>query len=522
MLKEMASVLKQEIAASDITEGCSGEAYLDISEDGFKAAISDIFGRYLVLTGLFCAQDFEGHKGFTLFYVFEKKGTKSMLVLKRKLGAKTAHSIAETFPSACWYEREINDGFGVVFKGGFDNRNLFLHENYPEKFHPLLKSFGSARTDGEKKITPLQEYWFKGFYGEGVYQIPVGPVHAGIIEPGHFRFSVIGETVFNLEVRMFYKHRGVEKLAEGKAPEDCVCITESISGDESVANAVAFCTAIEKIAKTKVPERALYLRTIFLEVERIYSHLGGLAGMVVDVAFAMGASPFFILREEILRQNEVLTGSRFMKGIIGLGGLKKDVAPQSLTGLSAFLGEFTGRFNDAMDTIRSSASTIDRFEKTGFVKRDLVPHLNLTGPMARATGASVDTRLDHPYGLYEKIRPSQKILYGGDVLSRFEVKAFEVLDCASIIRRLIDEMPQGAVSSKCGITDGYSLSMVESPRGQNMHWVYIKKGVIDRYKVRTPSFCNWRAIEHAALGNIVPDFPLINKSMNLSYAGTDL
>ena len=173
--------------------------------------------------------------------------------------------------------------------------------------------------------------------GDGVYHVAVGPVHAGIIEPGHFRFSVIGEPIFNLEVRMFYKHRGLEKLAEGKAPDDCVKIAETISGDETVANAVAYCIAVEKICGTEVPKRALQLRTVLLELERIYSHLGDLAGMCVDVAYPVGASPFFILREEILRQNDNLTGSRFLKGAVTVGGLTKDLSAEALKQLSTYL-----------------------------------------------------------------------------------------------------------------------------------------------------------------------------------------
>ncbi len=220
--------------------------------------------------------------------------------------------------------------------------------------------------------------------GEGVYQIPVGPVHAGIIEPGHFRFSVIGETIFNLEIRMFYKHRGIEKLAEGKTPEECVGIAETISGDESVANAVAFSLAIEKVCQANIPFRAGHLRTILLEMERIYSHLGDMAGMIVDVAFPRGASRFFILREEIFRQNALLTGSRFMKGIVRPGGLKKDISNQVLTGLVDYLAAFLPRFEDALEGVLASSSVVDRLETTGIIRPELVNPLNITGPAARA------------------------------------------------------------------------------------------------------------------------------------------
>ena len=205
----------------------------------------------------------------------------------------------------------LRDGFGVRFDDAFDRRRLFLHEVYPEGFHPLQKLFvnGPMKLGGAR----AEEYRFKRVSGEGVYQIPVGPVHAGVIEPGHFRFSVIGESVFSLELRMFWKHRGVEKLSEGRMPADCVRIAESISGDESASNALAYCMAVERISGASVPERGWALRTVYAELERIYALLGDLAGMVVDVAYPVGASPFFILREEILRWNASLTGSRFLK-----------------------------------------------------------------------------------------------------------------------------------------------------------------------------------------------------------------
>ncbi len=299
VFEELEIVFAQKL---DIIEGLNNELYLPVNESELQKALNVMNENSFELNSLFCVEDF-AEKGFTLFYVFEKTGFEQILILQYALSGNKALSIAKIFPSACWYEREITDGFGIEFQDAFDKRRLFLHETYPSDFHPLLKSFKNGKIEN---VAPdnQNDYVFKQVEGEGVYQIPVGPVHAGIIEPGHFRFSVIGETIFNLEVRLFYKHRGLEKLAEGKTPQECVKIAESISGDETVANAVAFCNAVEKICGLSIPKRALQLRTILLELERIYSHLGDLAGMCVDVAYPVGASPFFILREEIFRQNE--------------------------------------------------------------------------------------------------------------------------------------------------------------------------------------------------------------------------
>ena len=503
-----------------LTEGLNNELYLPLNESDLQKAISVFNENSFELISLFCVEDF-AQKGFTLFYVFEVTGFEQILILQYGLSGNQAVSIAKTYPSACWYEREITDGFGVEFLGAFDTRRLFLHETYPSDFHPLLKSFKNGKIETQ---TPdnQNEYVFKQVEGEGVYQIPVGPVHAGIIEPGHFRFSVIGETIFNLEVRLFYKHRGLEKLAEGMKPQDCVKIAETISGDETVANAVAFCIAVEKICGLSVPKRALQLRTVLLELERVYSHLGDLAGMCVDVAYPVGASPFFILREDIFRQNDALTTSRFLKGIVIVGGLIKDVPEGALKNLSSYLLSFPEKLNAATGIDSTYFSVIDRFETTGKVKEEILSPLHITGPVARASGKMTDTRINHPYGLYRELNLKGRTLPNGDVLARFNLKAAEVLESVKIIQRIISELDDVQVSVACEVRDGFALSMVESPRGQNVHWVQIKNGLVDRYKVRTASFCNWQAMEHAVLGNIVPDFPLINKSMNLSYAGTDM
>ncbi len=520
-------ILKQTLEARNIKcllrKNNSGEDYVCIELDSFDETMLLIKNQQLLrLTAMWAAEDFEDHCGFTLFYVFENYNVPELLALEVRLKDKRAPSIALDFPVACYFEREIKDGFGIEFEGAFDTRRLFLHEVYPDSFHPLLKSFKNQALDLNHEEPKGTEYIFKEVAGEGIYQIPVGPVHAGIIEPGHFRFGAIGETIFNMEIRHFYKHRGLEKLAENRNPADCVVIAESISGDESVANATAYAMTIEKINECIIPARAWQLRTVLLEMERIYSHLGDMAGMQVDVAYPVGASMLFILREEILRYNALMTGSRFSKGIITPGGLQRDIGTEKLKDFKVYLSDFKSRFEEALKTACDSSWVIDRFDTTGIVKQELVSPLNLSGPIARASGATIDTRRSHPYGIYNKVKLSLPSKIEGDVLARFMIKAAEIKNSADIINGIIDDLYEGPFLSQCSNDDGYSLTVVEAPRGQNLHWVYVKNGVIDRYKVRTASFCNWFAIEHAVIGNIVPDFPVINKSMNLSYAGNDL
>jgi len=502
-----------------VVRGANDEAYVHVTPGEFDSLVPLLSVQKYSLIGLFGAEGFSDHAGLSLFYVFEKRGTLIILLLPV---TDKAVSIARIFPSASWFERECRDGFGIGFEGAFDTRRLLFHETYPDDFHPLKKSFENSPVTTKTVVKPEEEYPFRNVTGEGIYQVPVGPVHAGIIEPGHFRFSVIGETIFNLEIRMFYKHRGIEKLAEGKSPEDCVKIAEAISGDESAANAVAFCLAVEKISGIDVPERAVYLRMILLEMERISSHLGDEAGMLVDVAFPLGASQFAVLREEILRENERLTGSRFLRNMMMIGGLRQDINRGQLTNLASSLTRIRKQFRIGLKIVLSTQSVIDRFATTGIIRQSFVQPLNLTGPVARASGSTNDVRITNPYGNYDRYPPSPKTLRDGDVLARFTVKAAEILDSLDLIERLIKEMPEGGVRNTGPVRDGYCLMLVESPRGQNLAWVSILHGSIDRYKVRTASFCNWQAIEHAVQDDIIADFPVINKSLNLSYAGTDL
>jgi formate hydrogenlyase subunit 5 len=518
-ISRLCELLGSDDFAPMISAGPNGEYYLNISEEEFGPATENLAAHKCVLIGLFCIEGFFPQSRFSLLYVFEKKT--SVLVLVRS-GDGTPTSLARKFPTASWYERECRDGFGIEFEGAFDTRRLFLHETYPDDFHPLLKSVPNQPVIQKKNVAPSDEYPFRTVRGEGVYQVPVGPVHAGIIEPGHFRFSVIGETIFNLEIRMFYKHRGIEKLAEGKTPQDCIPVAEAVSGDESVANATAFCNTVEKISGIHVPDRAWHLRTILMELERISSHLGDQAGMLVDVAFPLGANQFSVLREDVLRTNAQLTGSRFLRGMLKTGGLSRDISAQNLQELLDFTRKFRDRYRVGLKIVLATTSVVDRFATTGVISGELLRPLNITGPAGRASGGKVDMRTSHPYGIYDRFAPTTRRLHDGDVLSRFTVKAAEILDSADLIERLITSTPEGPVCSDEPVRDGFTLSLVESARGQTLCWVSVREGKIDRYKVRTASFCTWQAIEHAVLGNIVPDFPVINKSLNLSYAGTDL
>ncbi|ADN35811.1 NADH dehydrogenase (ubiquinone) 30 kDa subunit [Methanolacinia petrolearia DSM 11571] len=476
-----------------------------------------------VLLCLFCREDSATRDLFRLTYIFESQENRRIYEMEYETSGD-AISIAEKFPTASLYEREITDGFGILFRGSFDTRRLILHAAYPKDFHPLKKSFCNGPVN-VREIVPEEElYKFRRLDGKGVYEVAVGPVHAGIIEPGHFRFSVIGEAIFNLETRLYYLHRGIEKLAEGKKPAECLKIAESISGDESVANAVCFCLAAEKIAGIRPSLRAETLRGIALEMERICSLLSDCAGMLTDVAYPVGASRFMALKEECMRMNRKLFGHRFIRDYITIGGVSGDVGSTDLLLLESFADRIGESVKEAYDSAINSSSVIDRLATTGIIRQSLIRPLNLTGPAARSSGSRRDVRTDYPYGIYNHHTPVVPSHDAGDVLSRFMQKAEEIQASARFIKGITGEMPAGEIKTSGPdiYDDGCAFAMVEGARGQNLHYLEIRDGKIWRYKVRTASFTNWLSIEHAVIGNIVPDFPVINKSLNLSYAGNDL
>lgn len=492
------------------------------NSDELKNRVFELKESGHILLCLFCRESVNQQGIFELIYIFENTESSEIIELFYE-SCGNAVSISELFSVASLYEREITDGFGIIFEGAYDTRRLFLHAAYPQDFHPLKKSFVNGPVITRDDVPEESLYRFKKLDGKGVYEIAVGPVHAGVIEPGHFRFSVIGEAIFNLETRMYYLHRGIEKLAEGKNPYECIQIAESVSGDETAANTVCFCLAAEKIAGINISCRAETLRGIALEMERVCSLLSDCAGMLTDVAYPVGSSRFMALKEECMRMNKKLFGNRFIRSYIRIGGVSHDIESTELLILESFIAKIERSVHEAYTDAVNSSSVIDRLATTGIIGHGFVKPLNLTGPVGRASGSRRDVRRDYPYGIYKKYSPEIITYNDGDVLSRFMLKAEEIMASSRIIKKIVKEIPEGDIEkTNTDIPDGCALAMVEAARGQNLHYLSIKDGLVWRYKIRTASFTNWLSIEHAVIDNIVPDFPVINKSLNLSYAGNDL
>lgn len=456
---------------------------------------------------------------FKIHYVFSCK-TDAFIIIQIKVEEKVPEfaTLTHKIPAANWYEREIQDMFGLVPAGHPDPRHLIHFEDWPAGLYPLRKDF-DIRTKPERV---KGEYIYRRVEGEGVYEIPVGPVHAGVIEPGHFRFSVAGEPILNLEIRHFYTHKGVEKLFESISLDKAVFLAERISGDNSAAHSAAFCQAVEKIAGIDIPLRAKYIRIILLELERMYNHLGDIAGIATDVAYPFGAAHANRLKEQVMQLNEKVTGSRLLRGMNAIGGVRRDIGDKKEIVLKE-LDLVQKDFMELKELLASSPSVADRIETTGRISTEIAKGLHVVGPAGRASGIDSDIRRDHPYAAYPELEFKVPVNKAGDVNARTNVRSDEVFESISLIRQALSCLPEGEIRADAGkIPDGCALGYTEAPRGETFYWVQISKGRIERCKVRDPSFCNWLAIEYAVLDNIVPDFPIINKSLSLSYSGNDM
>jgi Ni,Fe-hydrogenase III large subunit/Ni,Fe-hydrogenase III component G len=492
---------------------------IDVESDALEPVASYVYKKYGASLVTMHAADERSTRGAFRLYVVMSLDKERLFVTVASAVGGVYRSLTPQIYAADRYEREIADMFGLTPLGHPDLRPLVLYDDWPQNAYPLRKDF-----DAHAKVPRVpSEYRFKRVEGEGVFEIPVGPVHAGVIEPGHFRFSVAGEPVINLEIRLGYTHKGVEKISEGMPYPKGIELSERISGDNSVAHSAAYCQAVERAAGATIPERAAYLRTVFMEMERIYCHMGDVGGIALDTAFGVGASHAYILRERMMQLNRRVTGSRLLRSVNCVGGVRKDIGPDEMMLLRQSLVSLKLDFDDLVRLMTHSTSLLDRVETTGVLPMDAARSLNIVGPAARASGICRDVRRDHPYAAYGKLKFRVPVYKEGDVNARMHVKIDELYEAISLIEQALDGMPDGELSVPCTVPAGkIGLGLVESPRGEAAHWILAGDGRPFRHKVRDASFYNWLAMEVAVPGNIVPDFPLINKSFNLSYSGNDL
>jgi len=408
------------------------------------------------------------------------------------------------------FEREMMDLYGVEPVGHPQPRRLVSHAHWPQDWHPMRRQAGHP-----PEFATVGGFPFVTVDGAGVYEIPVGPVHAGLIEPGHFRFSVIGESVLRLKARLWFVHRGIEKLFEGRTAADGIAPAERISGDTSAAHALAYSLAVEHALGIDIPEPVHQLRALLVELERLYNHATDLGALANDVGFALANAHAQRVRECLLRINARVTGHRLLRGAIRPGGVVLQEFPDT-----AELHTLAREVAEISELTLGNPVIYDRFAETAVLHREDAQALGCLGYVARASGIGTDARLDHPTTALPWVPVGRD---EGDVLARYTIRRDEFAASVGLICTLI-EGHRGPLECRTPLpaagTSG--VGIVEGWRGTVVHRVEVDAGVVTRCKVVDPSWFNWPALPVAMGDTIVPDFPLANKSFNLSYAGNDL
>lgn len=497
----------------------------EIPHSSLKEIVYDLYQNHSLPLKTITATDERAENGcFKIFYVFGvPKENVFLAPFIRLESSEEFPSLTSEIHEASTYERKIKTFFGLNPVGHPNPRTLILHENWPKGVFPLRKDFNWQTRPAEAK----EHFEFYKIEGEGIYEIPVGPIHAGIIEPGHFRFNVAGEEIINLEPRLGFVHKGSEKLFEVLPLEKKLALSEKISGDSAFSHSLAFCQAVESLGGINAPERAKYLRVVYTELERLANHLGDIGFIMLDTGFSFGGANGTRLREMIMQINERLTGSRFLRGVNIFGGVSKDIDKSAADKLIEDLNNILEDFSEVIEVAENSDSLLNRLKGTGIVTGQIAKDHGVTGVAGRAGGAEIDARKDFSYAVYDKLDFQIAVEETSDVYARFRVRIKEVYSSFEIIKQALENLPEGAINAPVSSVnlkqDAYALSIVEGWRGDIVYFIMTDaNGNISRVDVRDPSFLNWTAAGHAGPGNIVPDFPLINKSFNLSYSGNDL
>lgn len=429
-------------------------------------------------------------------------------------------ALSTRYPGAVRMQRGLFDLLGVRARDAGDQRPWLRHAAWPADSFPLRRGGAIRHFDARQ-----EHYPFVTVAGDGVHEIPVGPIHAGIIEPGHFRFSVVGEKVLRLEERLGYVHKGIDKLFDGMTLSEGHRLAGRVSGDSTVAYAWAYAMAAEAVTRCTVPARAEWLRALLLERERVANHMGDLGALGNDAGLAFGLAQFSRLREQWLRLNGEVFGHRLLMDCIVPGGVSDDLDSSALVQIQQQCVDLEREVLRLRAIYDEHAGLQDRFQTTGVVTPDLAARLGLCGLAARASGQAHDLRVDFPRPPYDRLRVKLAVDTRGDVAARVAVRFDELIESLRLIRLIADELPDGEarMSLPPMDSDGFGVGWVEGWRGEVLAALETDaSGRVRRCHCHDPSWQNWPLLEHAVLGNIVPDFPLINKSFNLSYSGHDL
>lgn len=451
----------------------------------------------------------------TMHMVIMDEQTLEIAVVSLDCPNRAYPSVSQYHPPAFRLERAVRDLFGLVAEGSSDTRPWLDHNRWGVRF-PL-----GDRIDALPQASP---YCFLPAEGDGLHQIAVGPVHAGTIEPGHFRFTASGETVVRLEQRLGYAHKGIEGLMMGTSLERAAQLTGRVSGDSTVAYAFAFSRAVEAALETVVPDRAVWLRALLAELERLAHHLGDIGGICNDASFTLMHALCSVLREDVLRASNTAFGHRLMRDIIVPGGVTHDLSDEGTEVIRATLDIIRLRFPALIELYDNTASLQDRTVDTGVLKPALAAQYAAGGYVGRASGRSFDARRTLAYPPYDSLRFDVPVLREGDVNARVWIRIRETEQSLSLIDQILDRLPGGPLRAKAEQVrvPREGMAIVEGFRGDILVWLRLRDGLVERCHLRDPSWFQWPLLEAAIEGNIVADFPLCNKSFNCAYSGHDL
>ena len=503
---------------SESQPGAPGVHALSVAREDWRQAMQDLAAAGSRLVALWASRD-ERAVPTVRAAVLAEHGA---LVLSLRVADADAPyaGIEDLYPAAARMQRAMADLSGLRSTDG-DTRPWLRHEAWPSSFRPLVdppESLSAAEAQ-------IDAYDFVRVEGEGVHEIAVGPVHAGTIEPGHFRISVVGEKVLKLEERLGYVHKGIEKRFTSLPILEGHRLAARVSGDSAVAFSWAYCQALEGISGTSIPSRAAWLRALYLELERIANHLGDLGALGNDAGFAFGLTQFSRLKEHLLRANQEALGARYLMSAIVPGGTRVDLTAGAADGLAKSVRKIAHEAPMLRAIYDEHEGLRDRFNGAGTVAPELARRLGLTGLAGRASGQAYDLRIDMPCEPYTRLSPAKCGSKTGDVAARVAVRFDELLESCRLVQSIVEALPSGRHISPVRIPPDQTigLGLVEGWRGPVL--VALEAGAggtIRRCHPHDPSWQNWPVLEHAIIGNIVPDFPLINKSFNLSYSGHDL
>ncbi len=499
----------------------AGAAAVEVRPASFAAAAELMKNAGARLAAEWAEDETPFGRGFAVWAAYNKE-TEYLLVKAAAGSADPSFtSLSPHYVAAYRFERQIMGLYGIAPIGLPDTRPWIRHEDWPEGFYPLRKD-----ADGASPMARgAGDYPWVRAEGEGVYEIPVGPVHAGIIEPGHFRFQAVGERVLNLEEKLGYVHKGIEKRFEALSWEEGARLAGRVSGDSTVAHALAYCMALENAAGMQPPPRARWVRALLLERERIANHLCDLAALCNDVAFTFGFYQFWNLRERMLRTNARFFGHRLLMDAVVPGGAAVDVTNEARDAISAETAAAREGFDRLIHILDDSASVRDRFFNTGKVPQAVAQALGLVGFAGKASGLNHDARILWPFEPYDTIVPKIHLLHSGDVHARAWTRVEEVRESWSVAGRILGRLPSGPVRMPpvAPPADARGFAAVEGWRGEVIYWLHAgPDGRVGRCAPRDPSALNWLALERSVREDMVPDFPLANKSFNNSYSGNDL